>query len=288
MYHHAGLGLTTPTRPRPPKKAAVAAAAVTFTSSLLGGVRRGGGGARGGAGAGGGVQRALFQGGQGEGSNGGAGGAKSPHGAGGGSAAPSRLEEGMAFYGAYHRHSWNKVIHVLFVPVIMWSVLVWAAYTGPLAAPDLAGRLPVWFPLQLNLGFLLWLNYAAYYVYLEPLAGLSWAALVGLPLLLLADAFQAGYAGRAWLVALGAHLLGWYMQLHPGHAVFEKRKPALMDGLVQSFLTAPLFVWMEVLFALGYRPELQERLESAVKARVAAEGEASGESAPLLKGPQGV
>ena len=78
------------------------------------------------------------------------------------------------------------------------------------------------------------------------------------------------------------------MQLHPGHAVFEKRKPALMDGLVQSFLTAPLFVWMEVLFALGYRPELQERLESAVKARVAAEGEASGESAPLLKGPQGV
>jgi len=111
---------------------------------------------------------------------------------------------------------------------------------------------------------------------------------VGLPLLLLADAFQAGYAGRAWLVALGAHILGWYMQLHPGHAIFEKRKPALMDGLVQSFLTAPLFVWMEVLFGLGYRQELQERVENAIEARVAAEGEAMGEFTPLLKGPQGV
>ena len=30
------------------------------------------------------------------------------------------------------------------------------------------------------------------------------------------------------------HLLAWYMQLHPGHAIFEGKKPALLDGLVQA------------------------------------------------------
>jgi 2-hydroxy fatty acid dioxygenase len=29
------------------------------------------------------------------------------------------------------------------------------------------------------------------------------------------------------------HIMSWYMQLHPGHGVFEGRKPALLDGLVQ-------------------------------------------------------
>jgi len=285
MYHHAGLGLTTPTRPKPPRKAAAAAAAVTFTSSLLAGVR---GGAGGGGGRAAGAQRVLFQGADDTGRGGGGGGsgeAKAAAGDGPPPAAP--LEEQLAFYGAYHRNFWNKAIHVVFVPVIMWSVLVWAAYTGPFAAPDLAAGLPAWFPLQLNLGFLLWLNYSFYYLYLEPVAGLSWAILMGLPLLLLADSFQAGYSGRAWLVALIAHVLGWYMQLHPGHAIFEGRKPALLDGLVQSFLTAPLFVWMEILFGLGYRPELQARLESAVEARLAAEeggsAPAPDESTPLVR-----
>lgn len=41
---------------------------------------------------------------------------------------------------------------------------------------------------------------------------------------------------RAWAWALAAHMLGWYMQIHPGHLVLEKRKPALMD----SFLQVPI------------------------------------------------
>jgi 2-hydroxy fatty acid dioxygenase len=41
------------------------------------------------------------------------------------------------------------------------------------------------------------------------------------------------------------------MQIHPGHAVFEGRKPALLDSFVQSLVVAPLFVFLELLFALG-------------------------------------
>lgn len=68
----------------------------------------------------------------------------------------------------------------------------------------------------------------------------------------------------AWAWALGLEVLSWYMQIHPGHLIFEKRRPALVDSVVQAFVTAPLFVWLDVLFMLGYRPELK----AAVKAQV--------------------
>ena len=38
-----------------------------------------------------------------------------------------------------------------------------------------------------------------------------------------------------------------------GHGVFEGRAPALLDSWDQAFITAPLFVILEVLFFLGYR-----------------------------------
>lgn len=37
----------------------------------------------------------------------------------------------------------------------------------------------------------------------------------------------------AWAWALGMHAFSWYMQIHPGHAVLEGRKPALLDSLSQ-------------------------------------------------------
>jgi uncharacterized membrane protein YGL010W len=38
---------------------------------------------------------------------------------------------------------------------------------------------------------------------------------------------------------------------NPGHLVFEKRRPAILESLFQSLVLAPLFVWMELLFACG-------------------------------------
>jgi hypothetical protein len=38
---------------------------------------------------------------------------------------------------------------------------------------------------------------------------------------------------QAWKWALVVHVLSWYMQIHPGHAILEGRKPALLDSLVQ-------------------------------------------------------
>lgn len=50
-----------------------------------------------------------------------------------------------------------------------------------------------------------------------------------------------------------------------GHFYFEHRAPALIDNIFQAFLLAPLFIFMELLFVLGYRPALFKRTRDKTK-----------------------
>jgi uncharacterized membrane protein YGL010W len=68
----------------------------------------------------------------------------------------------------------------------------------------------------------------------------------------------------AWKYALILHVLGWYMQIHPGHIILEKRRAALMDSFFQSLILAPLFVWFEFLFFLGFFPEFHRELKGRI------------------------
>ena len=162
------------------------------------------------------------------------------------------------------------------MPVIAWSVLVFATYSGrvlPLDLQPLVGGLLTlpgleWSSgefLEANLAFCITLLYAVYYTWLDVRGGLSWTFFVGAPVFLLACLFRESSGTGAWRPALAAHVLGWYMQLHPGHKIFEKRKPALLDGLVQSFATAPLFVWFEVIFFFGLRTPLKQEMQRRVE-----------------------
>lgn len=63
--------------------------------------------------------------------------------------------------------------------------------------------------------------------------------------------------------AAGTHVVCWLAQF-VGHGKFEGRAPALLDNLFQAFFLAPLFVWIELLFSLGYRPELKSRLNQGI------------------------
>jgi uncharacterized membrane protein YGL010W len=65
------------------------------------------------------------------------------------------------------------------------------------------------------------------------------------------------------LTALGIHAASWIFQFI-GHGKFEGRQPALLDSLMQALVLAPLFVFLEGMFALGYKPELRKRLESKI------------------------
>ncbi|KAL8780993.1 MAG: hypothetical protein Q9203_000343 [Teloschistes exilis] len=120
--------------------------------------------------------------------------------------------------------------------------------------------------LPSNLGTIATLVYATLYILMEPVAGGLLA-----PLMLAGTAYAnhltSTYGQTANYWALGLHVASWIAQFL-GHGVFEGRAPALLDNLVQAFFLAPFFVWMEVLFRLGYRPELRKRLEEAVDEEV--------------------
>ena len=68
-------------------------------------------------------------------------------------------------------------------------------------------------------------------------------------------------------ITLSLQLLSWSAQLL-GHYVFEHRSPALLDNLFQAFLLAPMFVFMEFLFAMGYRPALLKRTREKTKTAI--------------------
>ena len=49
---------------------------------------------------------------------------------------------------------------------------------------------------------------------------------------------------------------------------FSGRAPALIDSWDQAFLTAPLFVLLEVLFFFGYRKEFHGKIMNQVEKNI--------------------
>ncbi|KAI9882924.1 MAG: hypothetical protein M1823_005326 [Watsoniomyces obsoletus] len=174
------------------------------------------------------------------------------------------LEKQLQFYGSYHHNPANIAIHVVCVPLILVTGILFATNTPPLVPLPETLQIP---NLPPNLGTITAILYGSLYMLMEPVAGGLLA-----PLLLAATAYSnhltSTYGATANYWALGLHLVCWVAQF-VGHGVFEGRAPALLDNLVQALFLAPFFVWMEILFLLGYRPELRARLDSAVKKEIA-------------------
>jgi uncharacterized membrane protein YGL010W len=204
----------------------------------------------------------------------------------------------LVFYASYHSNTVNKIIHIVFVPTILWTVCVWLSNFHLFDVPISHGNFVVTnIPvvdqyLQLGLAsaqkffgtshglfnFSVFATqpaieftvatavaiiYLVYYIVLEPVAGILY-----IPVLLgfshLGNLFLHNVP-NANMLALYIHLVAWVAQFI-GHGIFEKRAPALFDSLIQAFLLAPLFVWMELLFAIGYRPALQREINQKAAA----------------------
>ena len=139
----------------------------------------------------------------------------------------------MAFYAAYHQDARNKATHFVGVPLIMLAILIPLSWPGFEAAG-----------ITVTAAMLLAAAVLAYYFVLD------------LPL----------GAAPAWSWFAALFIGGWILQL-AGHA-FEGRRPALVDNVFQIFV-APIFLAAEVFFALGYKPELQQRIKLNSAARIA-------------------
>jgi uncharacterized membrane protein YGL010W len=118
----------------------------------------------------------------------------------------------------------------------------------------------------INLGTAAALLYTLLYVLMEPVAGIMAA-----PIILGSASFSQRllelYGSTATKWAAAVHVVCWIMQF-VGHGKFEGRAPALLDNLVQAIFLAPFFVWFEILFSCGYRPELKSRLDRAIAEEV--------------------
>jgi len=163
------------------------------------------------------------------------------------------LEDQLVFYGSYHQHPVNVGIHVVCVPLLLWTAFLLESNTGALVAS-------VSFS---NLGVISSMVYGGLYFLLDPVA----AGLL-LPLLVTGSVYASGLVERCgWQAnkyALAVHLGSWVLQFI-GHGAAEGRAPALMDNLFQAIFLAPFFVWMKVLFTMGYRPALKRRMDTRIQ-----------------------
>ncbi|RUP48601.1 hypothetical protein BC936DRAFT_144313 [Jimgerdemannia flammicorona] len=180
------------------------------------------------------------------------------------------LKYQLVQYGVHHNNRVNILIHLVCVPVILWTAMVFLANTGPLVDPAAhAGPIFAWILRAFGPdgALALTLFYVNYYFLLAPDA-----AILYIPILffmsLTATQFNH-YNANANQIAASLHIVSWILQFI-GHGLTEKRNPKLMDNLVQAVVLAPFFVFYEILFAFGFHPELKAEVQQAVDADIKA------------------
>jgi uncharacterized membrane protein YGL010W len=170
------------------------------------------------------------------------------------------LEDQMAVYAAYHQDARNKATHFVGVPLIMLSLFIPLAWLRV----DVAG-------VTVSAAMLFAAAVIVYYFLLDVPLGLAMLALSA-ALVWLGDVIASQDTVQAWAWFGALFVGGWILQL-VGHG-FEGRRPALADNLFQ-ILVAPIFLAAEAFFALGYKPELQRRVNAKAQLSRAQSAESS-------------
>lgn len=156
----------------------------------------------------------------------------------------------MGMYTAYHRTRMNRVIHFVMVPAIVWTLMVALDLVllteGISLAFPIVGALLVWY---LMMDFALGVATTVVYTVLLVTA------------ITLNETLND--ANTSLLIAGGVFVASWVFQFL-GHGLFEKRRPALADNLLQVFI-APMFIVAETAFGFGFKKDLQERVEEVAK-----------------------
>ncbi|KAG8218825.1 hypothetical protein J3R82DRAFT_4503 [Butyriboletus roseoflavus] len=172
----------------------------------------------------------------------------------------------LTFYGSYHSHPVNVAIHIFGVPALLWSALVLTTLVpSPSFLPSAQFVFSKYLVFDLNTPALVTAFYLSYYVILEPVAAILYAPQMILSLL---SATAYAYRPDGIRNAVIVQVVSWIAQFL-GHGLAEGRAPALLDNIVGAFVLAPFFVHLELLFKLGYRPELHRQLKNDVGKEIA-------------------
>jgi uncharacterized membrane protein YGL010W len=161
--------------------------------------------------------------------------------------------EQMAMYSAYHRDARNRATHFIGIPSIVFAILI------PLHWVTL---FTLWNgEAVITLATVLWLVTGLFYLWLDRRIG-GLMMLLSFALLLLAERIAGLDSTVGWIAFAAFFVGGWVFQL-VGH-VFEGRRPALADNLLQA-LIGPMFLVAETVFALGQQRDLHDAVEARWK-----------------------
>jgi uncharacterized membrane protein YGL010W len=148
--------------------------------------------------------------------------------------------EQLGMYQSYHYDARNCATHFIGIPLIVFGIMV------------LLNRVELFGSVQLGTAVIM--ATLIYYFRLD--WALGCAMTIAFCILQYFAIQIAALPQQQWLTyGLGAFIVGWLFQA-VGH-VFEKRKPAFADNLMQ-LLIGPLFLMFETFSALKLKPELQQ------------------------------
>jgi uncharacterized membrane protein YGL010W len=151
-------------------------------------------------------------------------------------------------YASYHKSKKIWYMHLLGVPLILFSFMVFLGFVH-IIVPGV---------FQTNLAFLATIAVLVYYFRLHWQLALALTPIMGI-LLLIASLFSRWGPTKAGLWAFTiSFIIGWGLQLY-GHYM-EKKRPALMDDLLMACI-APLYLTATLFFKAGYLKDLQEEIK---------------------------
>ncbi|KAI9574494.1 hypothetical protein HD554DRAFT_43369 [Boletus coccyginus] len=176
------------------------------------------------------------------------------------------IRKQLTFYGSYHSHPVNVAIHIVCVPALLWSALVLGTrIPSPPFLPSVHYVFNNYLVFEMNTPALVTVFYLLYYLLLDPAAAILYAPQLSLSLL---SAMAYAHRPDGIRDAVIVQVVSWIAQFL-GHGLAEGRAPALLDNVFGAFVLAPFFVHLELLFMLGYRPELHKQLKNDVGKEIA-------------------
>ena len=137
----------------------------------------------------------------------------------------SELQKQYLFYHKYHKNIVNKVLHMFGIPLIVWSSFL------------ITHRFRI---METRLSMILYTIYLTLYFKIDRLIGTQ-AGVIYYLIYNHSLQFYKNNKNNSIKYAIYLKYLSWFIQFY-GHYFHEGNKPALLDGLVQSFTMAPLFV----------------------------------------------
>lgn len=173
------------------------------------------------------------------------------------------LSKFFVSYGQYHNDMTNKLIHMVCIPSIVFTLANMLQFTGWYMNFDGSENQTL---LTVNIPLLLISVLCLCYINVDAVSGFvstvvySLGYMYGRSLYLVA--IKNDTTDNFWKLNLAINIVGWILQF-VGHGVFEGRKPALMDNLLLT-LVAPDFVTIEILFALGWRKDMHEKCQNEI------------------------